>query len=132
MCEREREEREREREMGRVGFCTESENWSTVAKHMRADNRVRSKQTKEKPERVRESSGSWTRRRRRRWEEGAAAWRDRAAVAAGCRAGGATVFLQAANWKKKRQQLKCHRYNSNKFIRDFIVAGEREKNVAEE
>ncbi len=98
VCER---EREREREMGRVGFCTESENWSTVAKHMRADNRVRSKQTKEKPERVRESSGSWTRRRRRRWEEGAAAWRDRAAVAAGCRAGGATVFLRAANWKEE-------------------------------
>jgi hypothetical protein len=90
----------RERDLGRVWFCTESENWSTVAKHMRADNRVRSKQTKEKPERVRESSGSWT-RRRRRWEEGAAAWRDRAAVAAGCRAGGATVFLQAANWKEE-------------------------------
>jgi hypothetical protein len=68
---------------------------------MRADNRVRSKQTKEKPERVSESSGSWTRRRRRWEEEGAAAWRDRAAVAAGCRAGGATVFLQAANWKEE-------------------------------
>lgn len=68
---------------------------------MRADNRARSKQTKEKPEGVSESSGSWTRRRRRWEEEGAAAWRDRAAVAAGCRAGGATVFLQAANWKEE-------------------------------